>query len=59
MTQQVRDDSGAPVPVLRPGAVQKVNVGVASAATTNGFGSATQIVRVAASVDCHFALAVL
>ncbi len=54
MTQQVRDDGGAPVPVLRPGAVQKVNVTTTSAATAAAVSG--EVVRVVASVDCHFAL---
>ena len=56
MTQQVRDDGGAPVPVLRAGTVQKVTVGATSQATANAFGSGTEVARIVASVDCHFAL---
>ncbi len=56
MTQQVRDDGGAVIPVLRPGTVQKVIVGATSVATASAFGGGAEVVRIAPSVDCHFAL---
>lgn len=56
MTTLARDAGGHHIQAIRPGVVQTVSVGVASAAVTNPFGGSTTIVRVVSTVACHYAV---
>lgn len=55
MTILARDDMGATVQAIRPGTVQTVAIGAASAASA-AVGVRTTIVRVAATADCHIVI---
>ncbi|MGI9503261.1 MAG: hypothetical protein ACR2RE_09425, partial [Geminicoccaceae bacterium] len=54
MTLLAKDANGKVVQAIKPGTIQTVTVGVASAAVTNVFGDTSTIVRVVSSTDCHY-----
>lgn len=49
--------NGTAIQAGKIGAVQKVSVAAASAATTNAFAATTCLVRVAVSTDCYITFA--
>lgn len=52
MSRIFRDEQGQAVQVIKPGTIQKVTIGAASAASA-AFGSKTTLVRIATDTACY------